>query len=108
MTNLEVVPISAIETSLRHHILINPTDAILTLDCPDGTSASSCNDYVRFTDSQIVTWPYDLPPHGSEIIYTRDSRLTDEDGDGIPDYQDSCSGTGESKAVNAGGCALGQ
>lgn len=107
VTNLEVVPISAIETSLRHHILINPTDTILTLDCPDG-AASTCNDYVRFTDSQIVTWPYDLPPHGSEIIYTRDSRLTDADGDGIPDYQDSCSGTGVSKAVNARGCALGQ
>ncbi|MDO9010133.1 MAG: right-handed parallel beta-helix repeat-containing protein, partial [Thiobacillus sp.] len=107
VTNLEVVPISAIETSLRHHILINPTDAILTLDCPDG-AASTCNDYVRFTDSQIVTWPYDLPPHGSEIIYTRDSRLTDGDGDGIPDYQDLCSGTGASKAVNARGCTLGQ
>ncbi len=108
VTNLEVVPISTIETSLRHHILINPTDAILTLDCPDGTNASSCNDYVRFTDSQIVTWPYDLPPHGSEIIYTRDSHLTDGDGDGIPDFQDLCSGTGASKAVNAKGCALGQ
>lgn len=108
VTNLEIVPVSAIETTFRSHILLNPTDAILTQDCPDGINASSCNDYVRFTDSQIVTWPYDLPPHASEIIYTRDSRLTDADGDSIPDYQDSCSGTGASKAVNARGCALGQ
>lgn len=108
VTNLEVVPISATEATFRSHILINPTNTILTLDCPDEANASSCNDYVRFTDSQTVTWPYDLPPHGSEIIYTRDSSLTDADGDGIPDYQDSCSGTGATKAVNARGCTLGQ
>lgn len=108
VTNLEIVPVSAIEATFRSHILINPTDTILSLDCPDEANASSCGDYVRFTDSQIVAWPYDLPPHGSEIIYTRDSRLTDADGDGIPDYQDSCSGTVASKAVNASGCALGQ
>lgn len=108
VTNLEVVPVSAIETTLRSHILINPTGATLTLDCPDTANASSCSEYVRFTDGQTVIWPYDLPPHGSEIIYTRDSRLTDGDGDGIPDYQDTCNGTGASLAVNAKGCALGQ
>ena len=108
VANLEVVPISVIETTFRSHILINPTDTTLTLDCPDEATAKSCSEYVRFTDSQAVTWPYNLLPHGSEIIYTRDSNLTDADGDGIPDYQDACSGTGATKAVNAKGCTLGQ
>ena len=108
MANLEVVPLSSTETTLRSHILINPTGTTLDIDCPDGANAISCSEYVRFTDSQIVTWPYALPPHGSEIIHSRDSKLSDGDGDGIPDYQDSCSGTGASKAVNARGCALGQ
>ncbi len=108
VTNLEVVPLSSTEATLRSHILINPTDTTLTLDCPDGTDAITCNDYVRFTDGGIATWPYPLSPHGSEIIYSRDSSLTDGDGDGIPDHQDSCSGTGVSQTVNAAGCALGQ
>lgn len=108
MANLELVPLSAIEATLRSHVLINPTGAILGVNCPDGTNALLCGEYVRFTDSQSVTWPYTLPPHGSEIIYSRDSSLTDVDGDGIPDYQDKCNGTLASQVVNAAGCALGQ
>jgi parallel beta-helix repeat protein len=108
VANLEAVPISSVETTFRSHILINPTDTNLALNCPDGSDAVLCSEYVRFTDSQIVTWPYDLPPHGSEIIYSRDINLIDGDGDGIPDYQDSCSGTGVLQAVNAIGCTLGQ
>lgn len=108
VANLEIVPLSSTETTLRSHILVNPTGASLALDCPDGVSAITCSEYVRFTDSQIVTWPYMLPPNGSEIIYSRDNKLTDGDGDGIPDYQDLCNATGASLAVNASGCTLGQ
>ena len=108
VTNLEIVPLSSTETTLRSHILINPTGASLALNCSDGDNAVSCSEYVRFTDNQIVTWPYVLPPNGSDIIYSRDSRLIDGDGDGIPDYQDNCSATGAALAVNATGCTLGQ
>lgn len=108
VTNLEVVPLSSTETTSRSHILINPTGTPLALNCPDVSNAIACSEYVRFTNSEVVTWPYILPPHGSEIIYSRDSSLTDVDGDGIPDYQDLCSGTVTSKAVNANGCTLGQ
>jgi parallel beta-helix repeat protein len=108
VANLEIVPISAVDATLRSHILINPTGETLNLDCPDGTDAPSCSEYVRFTDSQSITWPYAVPPHGSEIIYSRDSSLTDGDGDGIPDYQDICNSTPALQAVNAAGCALGQ
>ncbi len=108
VTNLEVVPLSSIDAIFRSHILINPGDTTLTLNCPDGSNALLCSKYVRFTDGQNITWPYTLPPHGSEIIYYRDSSLTDGDGDGIPDYQDTCNGTLAAQAVNAAGCALGQ
>jgi parallel beta-helix repeat protein len=109
VANLEVVPLSYAEANLlRSHILINPTGTALDIDCPEGGNAVACSEYVRFTDSQVVTWPYTLPPHGSEIIYSRDSKLTDGDRDGIPDYQDNCSATGAALAVNATGCTLGQ
>lgn len=108
VANLEVVPLSSTESTSRSHILINPTGTPLEMDCPDGSNTIACSEYVRFTDSQVVAWPYTLPPHGSEIIYSRDSKLTDGDGDGIPDYQDLCNGTVASKAVNASGCTLGQ
>lgn len=108
VTNLEVVPLSSIDAIFRSHILINPSNTTLAMNCPDGNNALLCSKYVRFTDGQNITWPYTLPPHGSEIIYYRDSSLTDSDGDGIPDYQDKCNGTLAAQAVNAAGCALGQ
>ena len=108
VANLEIVPLSAVDATLRSHALINPTGAMLDMNCPDGDDVSSCSEYVRFSDSQSVAWPHSLAPHESEIIYSRDSSLTDGDGDGIPDSQDSCSGTLALKTVNAKGCALGQ
>lgn len=108
VANLELVPLSAIDASLRSHILINPGSSNLDVDCPDGTNSVLCGEYVRFSDGQSITWPYTVAPHASEVIYSRDSSLTDSDGDGIPDYQDKCAGTPPLKAVNAAGCTLGQ
>jgi parallel beta-helix repeat protein len=108
VANLEIVPLSAVDATLRSHVLINPTGATLDMNCPDGDDISLCSEYVRFSDDQSVTWPHGIAPHQSEIIYSRDSSLTDGDGDGIPDSQDSCSGTLALKTVNASGCALGQ
>ena len=108
VANLELVPLSAVDATLRSHILINPSGTTLALNCPDGSNTLLCSEYVRFTDGQSVTWPYAVPPHGSEIIYSRDSSLTDGDGDSIPDYQDTCNETLASQVVNAAGCAIGQ
>ncbi len=108
VANLEIVPFSLVDASLRSHILVNSGAGAGQVDCPDGTNALFCSEYVRFTDGQSIIWPYPLPPHGSEIIYSRDSSLTDTDGDGILDSQDSCNGTGASLAVNAAGCSLAQ
>jgi len=108
VANLELVPLSAIEATLRSHVLMNPTGTTSAANCPDGNNALLCSEYVRFTDGQPISWPYILSPRSSEIIYSRDSNLTDGDGDGIPDYQDTCKGTQVSQVVNAAGCALGQ
>lgn len=110
VANLDLVPLSANNVTFRSHILINPTSKALALQCPDGTNTVLCGEYVRFSDSQRITWPYAVPPHGSEIIYSLDNSLivSDKDGDGIPDYQDTCNGTPISQAVNSIGCALGQ
>lgn len=108
VANLEMVSLSAVDATLRHHILINPTQTALDLDCPDGNGSPYCAQYVRFTDNQSVTWPHTVPPHKSEIVYTRDSSLVDGDGDSIPDSQDSCGATAALQAVNGLGCGLGQ
>jgi parallel beta-helix repeat protein len=106
--NLEIVSLSAVDATLHSNILLNPTISAMNLNCPDGSLSATCNQYVRFSDNQPVIWPYTLQPYSSEIIYTRDSKLIDADGDGIPDSQDKCSATPALQAVNAAGCALGQ
>jgi hypothetical protein len=110
VANLDLVPLSANNVTFRSHILINPTSKTLALQCPDGTNTVLCGEYVRFSDSQPITWPYTVPPHGSDIIYSLDNSLivSDKDGDGIPDYQDTCNATPISQAVNATGCGLGE
>jgi parallel beta-helix repeat protein len=109
VTNVELVPISAVTASLKTNILVNPTANTAYLDCPlVGPEASSCSDFVRFTDAQPVVWPYPLAPGDSEIIYTRDSTLTDSDRDGIPDSQDTCASTLAGQSVNAKGCSFSQ
>lgn len=109
VTNLELLPISSVQASVRTNILVNPTGNSVALDCPlTGTDASSCGEFVRFSDAQPVIWPYPLAPRNSEIIYTRDSALVDSDGDGISDIQDTCPSTLASQSVNAKGCAFNQ
>lgn len=109
VANLELVPISAVSATLRTNILVNSTTAPVSLDCPlMGSEAILCSDFVRFKDGQTVVWPYPLGPGNSEIIYTRDSKLTDADRDSIPDSQDSCASTLAGQSVNAKGCSFSQ
>jgi hypothetical protein len=109
VTNLELLPISSVQASLRTNILVNPTSNSVNLDCPlTGTDALYCSGFVRFSDGQPVVWPYPLAPRNSEIIYTRDSTLVDADGDGISDIQDKCPSTLAGHSVNAQGCAFNQ
>lgn len=109
IANVELVPISALEASLRTNILVNPDASATSLDCPlSGTDASFCSQFVRFTDGQPVSWPYPLGAGDSEIIYTLDQTLTDADRDGITDSQDTCAATPAGQSVNAKGCSFAQ
>ncbi len=109
LANVEMVPLSPIEASLKTHILTNPSRGSLAIECPDLQSEpAACSRYQRFRDGASLSWPYVLAPLGSEVVYSRDLSLTDADGDGIADSQDACPGTAAAAVVDASGCAMGQ
>ena len=109
VANLEIVPIVPSEALTRSDILINAGTSASQATCPTAaTQPTLCAIYVRLSDNQPVTWPYYLAPRSAEIIYTRDTRLIDSDGDGIPDGQDRCGSTPAGPGVNSAGCAMGE
>ena len=109
ISNVEMVPISPVEASLKTHILYNTGRSTAAKRCPEETSDPAvCGRYVRFSDGAAVSWPYTLQPLRSEVIYAQDTSLADADGDGIANTQDACAGSAAGAAVNAVGCALGQ
>lgn len=109
ISNVEIVPVSPVDASLKTHILYNPDRAAAALRCPqEASDPAVCGRYVRFTDGAAVSWPYAVQPRRSEIIYAQDTSLADADGDGIANTQDACAGSPAGAAVNAAGCALGQ
>lgn len=109
LANLEIVPITPAQALTRSDLLLNAGNTPQQAACPvANTQPALCSLYVRLLDNRPVTWPYYLPARGSEIVYTRDGRLVDTDGDGIPDSQDQCPTTPAGSAVNSRGCALGQ
>lgn len=109
VANLEMVPISSVDSSVRTDMLVNPSTSLVTMPCPVATSQPElCSKYVRFSDNQSVIWPYLLPARGAEVVYTIDRTLVDADADGVADSQDRCPGTTSGQPVNAIGCAIGQ
>lgn len=109
VSNLEVVPLRPVEASFRTNALINPTAQAATFNCPDQTTEPDfCSQYFRFTDTSSIGWPYVVSSHSAEIVYSQDVTLTDADGDGVPDSQDSCSATSHAEGVSADGCSFSQ
>ena len=107
--NLEILPITPAEALTRSEILVNASAAPIQAPCPvAATLPALCPLFVRLSDNQAAVWPYYLPARSSEIVYTRDNRLVDTDGDGIPDSQDACPNTTTGAAVNSRGCSLSQ
>ncbi|MDN5935309.1 MAG: right-handed parallel beta-helix repeat-containing protein, partial [Nitrosospira sp.] len=109
LAQVELVPLRSVGITLREALLSNPASRKTAFDCPDSDlAAEACPYYVRFTDGQPITWPYELPAFGSEIIYTRNDSLVDTDSDGIADQQDRFPETPTGNPTNSQGCALGQ
>lgn len=109
LSNLELVPITPAEALTRSDLVVNASSNPVQANCPMASAQPAlCSQYVRLTDNTPITWPYYLPARASEIIYTRDARLVDSDGDGIPDSQDRCPATLAGVAVDSRGCGLGQ
>lgn len=109
LANLELVPITPAEALTRSDVLVNTGANTSQLTCPvANTQPALCSIYVRLSDNLPVAWPYSVPGRSAEIIYTRDTRLVDTDGDGIADSQDLCTNTTMGLAVNSKGCPLGQ
>lgn len=109
VSNLELVPIITGETLTQVAILVNTSATPLSMACPTATSSpAACAIFARLSDDTAITWPYLLAARSSEVIYTRDGRLADADGDGIADSQDTCPVTLPGTAVGADGCSFAQ
>lgn len=108
--NAEMVQLSPVGATLKTRIIVNPSVThSASIPCPEvGDDQVFCSRYVKFSDSSPLSWPYALPPLGSEIIYSRGDTLTDADADGIGDAQDACPATGAGQTVNSKGCSIDQ
>ena len=107
MMNVEVVPISAADATVQTRLLSNPTAASVSLVCPDlATNPTRCSQYQNFATGAPLSWPQNVAPYVSAIVFTRDTSLVDSDGDGISDVQDKCPGTPSGAPTNALGCSL--
>jgi len=105
--NVQLYPLG--ESTMQTRILVNPTAATRSMDCPDREhDPDLCARFARFSDGGPVYWPQLVGAHGSEIIFSRDPTLVDHDGDGIADSQDACPGTAAGAMTNARGCSYEQ
>lgn len=107
LMNVEIVPVSAADASVKTQLFANGTTAAASYTCPDANTAPArCNQYLNFGTGSAVTWPLQLPALGSVVVYSRDNSLVDTDGDGISDMQDQCPATPAGAVTNARGCSL--
>lgn len=109
IANVEIVPLLAVEDTLRTQLITNPDRITQSLECPDQETAPEfCDRYHVFPEGTPVSWPMDLPPQGAVSIYTINQTTRDIDGDGVADSVDLCPGTSKTDHVNASGCAITQ
>lgn len=109
VSNVELIPITSAESLTQVDLLVNTSAAAIQMACPAASSnPAACAVYARMSDDAAITWPYLLAARSTEVIYTRDSRLADVDGDGIADSRDLCPNTPIGLAVGADGCSFSQ
>lgn len=109
LANVEIVPITAADSSMQTRLLTNTSGTTKSIACPDAeTAPAKCSQYVNFATGAAVQWPLSLTAKASIVAYTRDTSLVDSDGDGIGDEGDACPNTPLGAVTNARGCSLTQ
>ena len=109
IANVEIVPLLAVENTLRTQFITNPDRITQSRECPDQETAPEyCDRYHIFPEGTPVSWPINLPPLGTLSMYTLNQATLDSDADDIADSEDLCPGTSKNDQVNAAGCALTQ
>jgi len=109
VTNLEMVVLTPVEAALQLRLLLNPSNSSTVVSCtPADEAANLCDKLVYMKDDRAVDWSASIAPFSGAALYTRDTTLVDTDADGVPDQQDTCSGTSTGAAVNAVGCGIDQ
>ena len=109
VARLEMVPLTPATAALNVRLLTNPSRSAALANCPTADAAAGlCAQFYAFSDNAPIAWPTPVPMLSGKAIYTRDTSLTDADGDGVADQQDTCPGTPAGTAVNARGCGIGQ
>jgi len=107
VANLEIVPINPTKAALKIRPLVNPDDTNTDVECPPSDAAADiCDKFIYLKDNSAVRWPANLSPLSGEAVYTRDTSLSDTDGDGVADVEDACPATPPKVAVNARGCGF--
>lgn len=106
VANLEMVEVSAADTSVKTQLFANAGRIAATYACPEtNTNPARCGQYLNFGTGAKVTWPLQVGPFSAAVVYSRDLSLVDSDGDGISDVQDQCPGTPTGAVTNARGCS---
>ena len=83
---MEIVPLLAVENTVRTQLVTNPDRVTRSRECPDEETAPEyCGRYRLFPQGTPVNWPIDLPPLSAVSIYTVNEATRDSDGDGIAD-----------------------
>ncbi len=102
----EAVPIQTSVEASASALLVNAGGSSQVMACPlPAAQQAACAGMRRVADRSVVSWPIQMAPRSSLLLFGQDPALTDSDGDGIADRQDSCPGTARLAAVNARGCA---
>jgi parallel beta-helix repeat protein len=107
VANLEIVAINPTKAALKIRPLVNPDDSDADVQCPASDAAADlCDKFIYLKDNSTVSWPANLGPRSGEAVYTRDTSLSDTDGDGVANIEDACPTTPPKVAVNARGCGF--
>lgn len=105
VANVQLTTMTAGASDVPYTLIYNTGRTASFPACPVA-NATTCGNFVAFSDGAAISWPTQLSPLQSRIIFAPDRNLVDSDNDGIADHQDSCAATPTGSVVNNRGCSL--